>query len=458
MKFCLQQNLHKILVLLILISGTGLNAQTLSQSPYGRFGLGDMKHTPSPFQQALGGLSQAIGDSNSLSFNQPAALAYLEAGVTIFEAGMSGAQTNYVYSNRSTTGRTAGFGYFGLAFPIHRKFWNTSFTLTPLSNVGYVLRDTISGTLSGDAYLTYAGAGGYSSFSWNHGFKIGKNFSLGVQASYLFGRTDYTSTVLFPNALNAGNRNSLVTRSNKLNGLDVNTGIMYRKYFRKRKPREGKPEKTDSLHLTIGGTYHPLMGVDGSFSYLAQTFFGNAPGILSVAGTNDTVSFANSEKGRVDLPMQYGGGITLSNSAEKWLFGVEYMYSDWNNFRLFGSPDSVVSSYRMAAGLQIMPAGNAMSGKVPYFKRIRYRAGFSYSDGFLMVNGQRLPEMAVSIGFGLPVVLRTYNTRPATSILNIAISAGRRGVRGQNPLVEEYLRLSIGFSLNDRWFRKVKYD
>jgi len=458
MKFCFIRNLHKTIVLLFTLCALHTQAQTLSQSPYGRFGLGDLKYSPSPYQQALGGLSKAIGDSNTLSFNQPAALAYLESGVTIFEAGLSGTQTSYVYPNRSTVGNTAGFGYFGLAFPISKKFWNTSISLTPVSNVGYTLRDTINNSITGDAYLTYAGAGGYSAFSMTHAFKLGKNFSLGVQLDYVFGRTDYSSTVFFPSALNNGNRNSLVTRSNRINGFDVNTGLMYRKYFRKRKQGDGSKPIQDSLHLTIGGTFHPLMDLAGSYSYLSQTFFGNAPGTLSIAGTNDTILYIGQQAGNVSMPMQYGGGITLGNSAQKWLVGAEYVYTNWNDFRLFGLADSVKSSYRLAAGIQIMPAGINTTGKVNYFKRVRYRAGFNYSDGLLSVDGKRLPEMEISLGFGFPVVLRTYNTRPATSMLNVAISAGRRGVRNSNPLVEEYLRVTLGFSLNDRWFRKVKYD
>jgi len=76
----------------------------------------------------------------------------------------------------------------------------------------------------------------------------------------------------------------------------------------------------------------------------------------------------------------------------------------------------------------------------------------------LSINGAAVPEYGFSMGFGLPVTLRTYNTRSATSVLNLAIGVGRRGLKGTNPLVEDYLRVSLSFSLNDRWFRKLQYD
>jgi len=152
----------------ILIAGfysQSASTQTLSQSPYGRFGLGDVQYTASPYLQSLGGATQAIADSNILNLNQPASLAALESGVTIFEAGLNGTSTKYVFTGRTSSGRTEGFGYFGLAFPIINKVWNASLSLTPASNVGYFFRDTINDPSSGTIYLGYVGSGGYSTFA-----------------------------------------------------------------------------------------------------------------------------------------------------------------------------------------------------------------------------------------------------------------------------------------------------
>ncbi|MEX1189175.1 MAG: hypothetical protein WED33_07940 [Bacteroidia bacterium] len=455
------KHLRLLFTILILASFSLLEAQTLSQSPYGRFGLGDQQYTPSPYLQALGGASQAIADSNILNLNQPAALASLEGGVTIFEAGLNGTSTTYTFADRTSLGRTAGFGYFGLAFPIVKRKWNMAFALTPLSNVGYTLRDTIADDVSGDIFLSYEGQGGYSSFSWTNGFKLGKNFSLGVQARYLFGRVDYSSRVLFSGGLGNGDKNSLITRSNRMGGLDFETGFMYRKYFRRKKPsetqgKEVKPQSADSLHLTFGGTFKPFTAVDGSFTYLAQSFFGNNPSIPN--SFTDTISLEDKTPGAFDFPMQYGGGVTLSNSSDKWMITAEMVYTDWDKFKIFNLRDSVRSSYRAALGLQINPSPVTAGLKSSYFKKIRYRVGGFYSDGMLSINGEAVPEYGVSLGFGLPVLLRTYNTRPAVSILNFAVGYGRRGLRGVNPLIEDYIRVSLSFSLNDRWFRKLQYD
>jgi len=453
---------------LILIAGfhsQSAFSQTLSQSPYGRFGLGDFQYTPSPFLQSLGGVTQAVADSNILNLNQPASLASLESGVTIFEAGLNGTSTNYEFSGLSSSGSTAGFGYFGLSFPIKKKVWNMSLSLSPASNVGYFLSDTIDDPNSGRIYLGYQGSGGYSNFAIGNGVQLGKNFSIGLQARYVFGRVDYSSNVVFVEGQEDGHRNSLVTRTNRMADLQFETGIMYRKFFRRagyKNPEVSTRKKRyadrDSVELTIGGTFRPSADMNGSYTYLAQTYFGNSPE-GSIAYT-DTIAFADRLAGKISIPMQYGGGITLGSSSKKWMVSTDFVYSNYDSFRIFGVQDSVRSSYRASFGLQINPTPTVKvgSGKVSYFKKIRYRAGAYYSDGMLRIDGNAVPEMGLSLGFGLPITLRTYNTRPATSVLNFTLSAGQRGLKGTNPLVEQYVRLSIGFSLNDRWFRKLQYD
>jgi len=440
-------------------------AQTLSQSPYGRFGQGDNLYTPSPFLQSMGGVSQALVDSNILNLNQPASLAALESGVTIFEAGLTGTSTTYDFANKSSMGRTAGFGYFGLAFPIKKKVWNMSISLSPSSNVGYFLRDTISDPSSGTIFLGYEGSGGYSNFAIGNGFQLGKNFSLGVQVRYIFGRVDYSSQVVFVDGQDEGLRNSLVTRTNRMGDIQFETGLMYTKRFRRagyKNPqaseRSKRFEDRDSLVLTFGGTFRPATELNGSYTYLAQTYFGGSPQ-NSVAFT-DTIAFDDRLTGVFSMPLQYGGGLTLGSSSKKWMVSSDFVYTNYDSFRIFGQQDSVRSSYRASFGLQInpMPSVKVGSGKVAYWKKVRYRFGAYYSDGMLRIDGNAVPEMGLSLGFGLPISLRTYNTRPATSILNFTLSVGQRGVKGTNPLVEQYIRGTIGFSLNDRWFRKVQYD
>ena len=58
--------------------------------------------------------------------------------------------------------------------------------------------------------------------------------------------------------------------------------------------------------------------------------------------------------------------------------------------------------------------------------------------------------MGASIGFDFPV--------GRLSFLNLALSAGKRGDKKDNIVEENYYRVNIGVTLNDRWFVRNKFD
>jgi long-subunit fatty acid transport protein len=467
MKFSYINHAKSFFILFILFVSPIIHGQTLSQSPYGRFALGDNIESTSAFIQGLGGVTQALADSNALNLSQPAALADLEGGATIFEGGISASSIKYLGLSSTQEGRTAGFGYFGLAFPIKRNRWNVSLSLTPISNAGFTLRDSIADSEARITNLKYTGNGGFTAFTLGNGFHIGKNLNLGIQFRYIFGKTNYSSMVVF-NSDSISQRNSLITNSSSIADFDMQAGIQYQIRFRKMKQHtklktdslvnkfnSNRNLSTDSMHLIIGGTFRPLVNLNATSTYLAQTFFGDLPGLNY---TDTIVSTENS--GSIVMPMQFGGGITLKRSSNKWLVTADYVYTDWSGFKIFGRQDSVRSSYRLGLGIQVNPMASSrnIAGRVPYWKKIRYRAGGYYSDGYLRLNGKAVPEYGFSLGFGLPVVLRTYNTRSSTSLLNFAITIGQRGISGVNNLNEQFVKGTLSFSLNDRWFRKFQYD
>lgn len=108
MKFSYINQAKSIYVLIILFASSSIHGQTLSQSPYGRFALGDNIESTSAFIQGLGGVTQALSDSNALNLSQPAALGSLEGGATIFEGGISASSIKYSGLSSIQQGRSAG--------------------------------------------------------------------------------------------------------------------------------------------------------------------------------------------------------------------------------------------------------------------------------------------------------------------------------------------------------------
>jgi len=76
----------------------------------------------------------------------------------------------------------------------------------------------------------------------------------------------------------------------------------------------------------------------------------------------------------------------------------------------------------------------------------------------LRINGNNVAEFGVSLGVGLPFTIPTYYRKPVTSMMNIALSYGQRGSINPNLLSEQIFRLSISFSLNDRWFVRTRFE
>jgi hypothetical protein len=453
-------------IAILLLTSTGIKAQTLSQSPYGRFALGDQIGVSAPQLNGLGGTFSAYTDSNCLNIYQPASLTSITKSGVIFEFGINGVTTQYQTSQANFTGRTAGFGFFSFGFPLIKNKWFSSFSLSPLTNSGFTLQDSLINQPEGTIRFQYKGNGGFSSLGFTNAFKLFKGLSIGIQANYYFGKNDYFSEVAFPD--DSKIRNSRITSSTTLNDISLNTGLIYQINFKKPTPifkiekdslgkiiKEIKVER-DSLQLQIGATFAPASSITGNYSFLSQSFFGNG---LYTQDFIDTSLFLARQKGIIKNPYRVSGGFTLRNCYNKWLISADVQYVDWDNFKIFNKRDSVHSSIKVAGGIQWLPKPDQKNSvKTSYLKRIRYRLGGYYSTGSLRLNGQSIQEMGITLGFGLPITLRTYGNKSATSILNFGIIAGQRGTANNNPLVEKFIRLSVGFSLNDKWFNKYKYD
>ena len=87
-----------------------------------------------------------------------------------------------------------------------------------------------------------------------------------------------------------------------------------------------------------------------------------------------------------------------------------------------------------------------------YLNRIRYRIGAYYSDPYTKINNQEgAREYGASFGFGLPL----FQSR---SILNISGQYVKVSPKVKGMLEENYLRINIGLTFNDRWFMKWRVE
>ena len=93
-----------------------------------------------------------------------------------------------------------------------------------------------------------------------------------------------------------------------------------------------------------------------------------------------------------------------------------------------------------------------------YLNIIQYRAGFNYNTGQLSVsalgtNSSQTDITDISISFGLGLPMRRSNT-----IANLGIRIGKRGTTNGGLIEENYIKLHVAFTFNDKWFKKRKID
>jgi len=86
-----------------------------------------------------------------------------------------------------------------------------------------------------------------------------------------------------------------------------------------------------------------------------------------------------------------------------------------------------------------------------YYERINYRAGFRFEQSYLELKNTRINDFGVSFGVGLPM-------KKSRSTMNIAVEVGTLGTTNNDLIKENYMRLTIGTSIQERWFLKRRFN
>jgi hypothetical protein len=412
--------------LFLLLYGS-LSAQTTIISPYSRYGIGDLTANANAWNFAMGGTSIAMRSPSHISFLNPASYTAFDSTSFVFEGGVI---FNYVTlkTNLQSASRTyASVGYLSFGFPVTR-WWKTALCLLPYSNVGYNVSANDNLPEVGNVSRIYSGSGGINRLLWGNGFRLTKNLSIGINASYLFGSITREAASTFPDSafyLNFRQDNNIT-----VSGFYFDYGIQYTAKLKK------------DLKLTAGAIFGTNTRVNAKTDYFATTYF-------SSGGTDypkDTIQSESGVHGTFTIPLMVGGGLSLEK-ADKWVIGADYRWQNWKNYRAFGVNDSLVNSYEVSAGVEIVPDINNYTN---YLKRIRYRFGLMYNSTYLQLRQKHLNEYAVSLGFGLPI-------RGMKTAINLSAELGTRGTTQSDLIQETFFNFVIGFSIYERWFVKRKY-
>lgn len=206
-------------------------------------------------------------------------------------------------------------------------------------------------------------------------------------------------------------------------------------------------KKKSDWSLLLGVTGSPSADLNARATRTVSSFrFYNVSSADQIL-IRDTALYSFGDQKKVTLPMSVGFGFTLKKGS-KWLIGADYSIQQWSDFKFLDAKDSLIDSWRIAVGAQFTPNDRALRG---YGNFVSYRVGFHYEQTYLNIGTESIKDMGVSVGFGLPI-------RKAGTYIHLSVEAGQRGKADVNPIQEKYLKCTFGFTINDRWFVKPKYD
>ena len=422
-----QSSDNKIVVLMasvmMLISFISI-AQVKLESPYSKFGLGDVNHGYNVYQSSMGGASYGVIDPHRISSINPASYSKIDTGSFVFNAAFNGVFVNTKTTDHQNNANYYNLSYFKLAFPI-TNWWRTSAGFLPYTTVGYNLNTFSEIDSIGEVRHGYVGDGGITEVYWGNAFTIFKGMAVGFNASYLFG------------GVNLAEESELLDHSTAFKYRVKNTIDLRAFYIDFGMQYDTKFGKDKDYFLGLGIVYAPEQTLQASESSLGVTYTGGGEGFEYV---KDTVFLDDKGSGTVTIPQKIGGGFSIGKT-KKWLFAFDATFEEYSKFELINKNTDFTNSIRYNVGGQY------------YIGKFALNGGASYNKSYLNLNETNINEFGISFGVGFPL----RNTTTTISYIDLSIEAGRRGTTNNNLLEQDYIKVKLGINIRNTWFRRPKY-
>ena len=419
---------YKVLIsaCLVWMMAIEIAAQTSTNSPYTRYGFGQLSDQSFGNSQAMGGIAYGLRNGLQVNASNPASYSAVDSLTFIFDAGMSLQNANFKEGNVKINAKNSSVDYIAMQFRL-AKGLGFSAGFLPYSNVGYNMNKTNKVTTDEHGNTTaanqaYVGDGGLQQVYVGLGYQIFKGLSIGTNFSFLYGDITHTASTTFSNT-NAYSS----SRSHKIDVSDykLDFGLQY-------------THKLKEKHvLNLGAIYSLGHELNSTGYEYVEKYSGNTVITQSV----DTI------KNAFALPHSFGLGATYVYD-NKLTVGLDYTLQKWEDVKFFNKDGAFQNRSKISVGAEYLPNPIGRS----YFSNIRYRVGAYYSSPYAKIYGKEGNcEYGVSFGFGLPLFM-------SKSILNISGQYVKVAPKLKGMLEENYLRINIGLTFNEQWFMKWKVD
>lgn len=409
---------------LFIMGAVAANAQSSTNSPYTRYGLGELSDQAFAHNAAMGGIGYALRSSEQINVMNPASYSAVDSLSFMFDIGMGLKSSNYQENGYKTNAKNASFDYLAMQFRLHPRV-GFAVGFTPYSNVGYKFSRTSDVENSDDVTLTntFYGDGGLQQIFGGIGFKILDNLSIGANVGYLYGEIDYQTLATLSN----GGDQTTTYNNISINSYIANFGLQYTQ----------KLSKTDKVTLgLVYGLGHDLKSTE-------------TKGIQVTDGSSYSELTEETIKDSYGIPSTFGAGLTWQHK-QNLTVGADYTLQQFENVKYDNSTDFYKNRTRIGAGIEYMPS---LYGR-NYLSRIRYRAGAYYSSSYMKLPEYDGPkEWGVSAGFGLPLHLFQRNTVLSITGQYVRVLPSVKGMLSENRFV-----LKLGLTFNEHWFMKWRVN
>lgn len=428
--------INKVLITSFLIltqlSLLSLQAQNNTNSPYTRFGYGDLADRSFGAGRAMGGIGYGLRSPKQINPMNPASYSCMDSLTFLFDFGASGQLSWFSDGNAQQHDVNGNVEYIAMQFPINRRI-AMSIGLLPYSFVGYkfgAVREE-----QGIGYTeSFSGTGGlndlYAGLSidiWKKRLAVGANFG------FLFGNISHLQNVSVTSE-GSGAYNTSRSQDVQVRDMKMDFGIQYTHPI----------SKTENI--TIGATFSPANSLNAKSYHVLQKY--------QMQGSSEVLESDTITGKAFDIPNSYGIGISYVKE-NKLTLAADFSYEEWSNAAYFGEKGDFKNRIRVAAGCEFIPGYMNKS----FLSRVRYRGGVHYNNSYLRLNNTELNpggsgynEYGVSVGLGLPLV-------DNRSLINVSFEYVKKQPEVKmNMIDEQYFRFTVNYTFNELWFLKSKLN
>ena len=408
-----------------------------AQSIYSFEGLGSLEHQGMPNNVGRGEVGIGSPTLWHVNTQNPAHLVYNT--FSTFQVGLELDNRRFTGEEVSGNDTNGSLRFLAYAFPIMPGKWSSSFGILPYSTVTYntFFRSPVENT-AGNVFEESddRGEGGLTHLYWSNGFRIAKNFLFGVRANYTFGSIEKSSTKLIIEEVEVEVDGSTVVsrvlvgnitefeQQESYADLNFQFGFGYRHQF------------SEKSFLNFGATYSPKSSINGTTTLSLLR-------LLTTGTEAETVEVSSTDINR-DLPQTIGLGLSYQK-LNVFTLGIDFETQQWEDAARAG--DSFTNQTKLAIGIDWVPDYDDVNS---YFERARYSFGINRTRLPYIVNNQTLTDFGINFGASLPV--------SGFSSVDLAFKIGQLGESGNGLVRENYFKIVIGATINDRWFIKRRYD